>query len=163
MKDAKQSAYSTKKLKDHFFLPELCEAEALLSTVLLAELLVFVLVLAEPELSIFDWVRLAMISLFVQWIVLLSATLLCVLRPKLAQLKLPIAAFCCCALVVGVTLFCSAIADFFNLGIRTEDEGRIDFYLRHAATALIMSVVMLRYFYLHTMATARTSRTYCTH
>ncbi len=33
---------------DDFFLPELCEPEALLSLVLLAELLVMVLVLSEP-------------------------------------------------------------------------------------------------------------------
>ena len=60
-------------IDDDFFLPELCESEALSRLVLLAELLVLVLVLAEPMLPGFDWVRLALTSLFVQWIVLLSA------------------------------------------------------------------------------------------
>ena len=45
---------------DDFFVPELCQPEALLSMVLLAELLVLVLVLAEPMTPGFDWVRLAL-------------------------------------------------------------------------------------------------------
>ena len=45
---------------DDFFVPELCQSEALLALVLLAELLVLVLVLAEPMLPDFDWVRLAL-------------------------------------------------------------------------------------------------------
>ena len=72
---------------DDFFVPELCQPEALLSMVLLAELLVLVLVLAEPMTPGFDWVRLALTSLFVQWIVLLSAAVLCRLRPLLARLR----------------------------------------------------------------------------
>lgn len=64
-----------------FFLPELCLPQALLVLVVLAELLVVVLVLVEPMRAGFDWVRLALMSLFVQWIVLLSAALLCGLRP----------------------------------------------------------------------------------
>ena len=72
---------------DDFFVPELCQPEALLSMVLLAELLVLVLVLAEPMTPVFDWVRLALTSLFVQWIVLLSAAVLCRLRPLLARLR----------------------------------------------------------------------------
>ena len=72
---------------DDFFLPELCLPEALLGLVLLAELLVLVLVLAEPMHEGFNWVRLALTSLFVQWIVLLSAALFCRLRPWLARVS----------------------------------------------------------------------------
>ena len=60
-----------------FFLPELCLPQALLVLIVLAQLLVFVLVLAEPMNPGFNWVRLALTSLFVQWIVLLSAAMLC--------------------------------------------------------------------------------------
>lgn len=76
---------------DDFFIPELCEAEALFTLVLLAELLVLVLVLAEPMTPSFNWVRLALASLFVQWIVLLSAALFCRLRPLLARLPVALA------------------------------------------------------------------------
>lgn len=89
MKTAKRNT----SLTDDFFVPELCQAEALLGLVLLAELLVFVLVLAEPITAGFDWMRLALTSLFVQWIVLLSAAAICRARPFLAKLPAQAAVF----------------------------------------------------------------------
>ncbi|MBS7662497.1 sensor histidine kinase [Pseudomonas lalucatii] len=133
---------------DDFFVPELCEPEALLSMVLLAELLVLVLVLAEPMLPGFNWVRLALTSLFVQWIVLLSAALLCRLRPLLARLRAALAGVLCCALVVGLTLGCTAVADYYELGGPLPHNGEVNLYLRHALISLIMSALLLRYFYL---------------
>ena len=133
---------------DDFFLPELCEPEALLGLVLLAELLVLVLVLAEPMLPAFNWERLALTSLFVQWIVLLSAALLCRLRPLLARLRAALAGALCCTLVVALTLACTTVADYFNLGGVLPREGEVNLYLRHALISLIMSGLMLRYFYL---------------
>ncbi|TBU76869.1 alginate O-acetyltransferase [Pseudomonas daroniae] len=133
---------------DDFFVPELCQPEALLSTVLLAELLVLVLVLAEPMLPGFDWVRLALTSLFVQWIVLLASALLCRLRPLLARLQAMWAGAACCALVVGLTLGCTAVADYYDLGGPLPHDGEVNLYLRHALISLIMSALLLRYFYL---------------
>ena len=129
---------------DDFFVPELCQSEALLALVLLAELLVLVLVLAEPMNGSFDWLRLALTSLFVQWIVLLSAALTCRLRPWLARLPVALASVLCCLLVVLLTLLCTWIADYYLL----LDEPQADLYLRHALIALIMSALLLRYFYL---------------
>ena len=133
---------------DDFFVPELCQPEALLSMVLLAELLVLVLVLAEPMTPGFDWVRLALTSLFVQWIVLLSAAVLCRLRPLLARLRPALAGVLCCALVVLLTLGCTAVADYYELGGPLPRSGEVNLYLRHALISLIMSALLLRYFYL---------------
>ena len=133
---------------DDFFLPELCESEALLALVLLAELLVLVLVLAEPMKPEFNWVRLALVSLFVQWIVLLSAGTMCLLRPLLARLRAALAGLVCCALVVGLTLACTAVADIYQLGGPLTRDGEANLYLRHALIGLIMSGLLLRYFYL---------------
>lgn len=133
---------------DDFFIPALCEPEALLSLVLLAELLVLVLVLAEPMQPAFNWVRLALTSLFVQWIVLLAAALLCRLRPLLARLGAALAGGLCCALVVVLTLICTAVADYYQLGGPLPRNGEVNLYLRHALIALIMSALLLRYFYL---------------
>lgn len=143
-----QRKTSTPQAPNDFFVPELCQPEALLSTVLLAELLVLVLVLAEPMLPGFDWVRLALTSLFVQWIVLLSSALLCRLRPLLAKLRAMWAGAACCALVVGLTLGCTAVADYYDLGGPLPHEGEVNLYLRHALISLIMSALLLRYFYL---------------
>lgn len=130
---------------DDFFVPELCRSEALFALVLLAELLVLVLVLAEPMPAGFDWIRLSFTSLFVQWIVLLAAGLICLLRPLLARLPAGLAGALCCVLVVVLTLACTAVADTWVL----ENPMRGERYLRHAAIGLIMSGLLLRYFYLH--------------
>tara|TARA_R100001244_G_scaffold19684_15_gene20355 strand:+ start:681 stop:1907 length:1227 start_codon:yes stop_codon:yes gene_type:complete len=139
---------NTAVLVDDFFVPELCQPEALLSMVLLAELLVLVLVLSEPMLPGFDWVRLALTSLFVQWIVLLSAALLCRLRPLMARMRAALAGCLCCAMVVGLALACTAVADYYDLGGPLPREGEVNLYLRHALISLIMSALLLRYFYL---------------
>lgn len=133
---------------DEFFVPALCQAEALLGLVLLAELLVLVLVLAEPIRAEFDWMRLGLTSLFVQWIVLLSAGLMCRLRPLLARLRPALAGSLCCLMVVGLTLACTAIADLYQLGGPLGRDGEEHLYLRHALISLIMSGLLLRYFYL---------------
>lgn len=131
-----------------FFLPELCLPQALLMLIVLAQLLVFVLVLAEPMNPGFNWVRLALTSLFVQWIVLLSAGLLCALRPWLARLRPGVAGGLCCALVVGLTLAGTAVIDYFQLGGLDTPTVEVNRYLRHALIGLIMSALLLRYFYL---------------
>jgi two-component system sensor histidine kinase AlgZ len=133
---------------DDFFLPELCQPEALLGMVLLAELLVLVLVLSEPMQPAFNWMRLALTSLFVQWIVLLSVGLLCRLRPWLKHLRTGLASTLCCTLVVGLTLACTGFADYFQLGGPLQRSGEVNLYLRHALISLIMSALLLRYFYL---------------
>ena len=93
-----------------FFLPELCRTEALFGLVLLAELLVMVLVLAEPGGAVFDWSRLALVSLFVQWIVLLTVAVLCPLRPWLMHLSSIHSSLLTCLLVVLVRLDCSEVS-----------------------------------------------------
>ncbi len=134
--------------QDDFFVPELCQPEALLGTVLMAELLVLVLVLAQPMLPGFDWVRLALTSLFVQWIVLLSAGVLCRLRPFLARMQAAWAGVLCALIVLLLTLGCTAVADIYELGGPLPRAGEVNLYLRHALISLIMSALLLRYFYL---------------
>lgn len=148
-KSARGVSVSKQAVSDEFFVPELCQAEALLSLILLAELLVLVLVLAEPMMAGFDWMRLALTSLFVQWIVLLSAGTVCLLRPMLARLRPALAGGVCCAVVVGLTLACTAVADIYQLAGPLARSGEVNLYLRHALIGLIMSGLLLRYFYLH--------------
>jgi two-component system sensor histidine kinase AlgZ len=135
-----------------FFLPELCLPPALLMLIVLAELLVLVLVLSEPMAPGFNWVRLGLTSLFVQWIVLLSAALLCSSRPWLAQLSPALAGALCCASVVGLTLLGTAVTDYFQLSGPQPGAAsgaiEVNRYLRHALIGLIMSALLLRYFYL---------------
>lgn len=133
---------------DDFFIPELCESEALLGLVLAAELLVLVLVLAEARQPEFDWIRLAFTSLFVQWIMLLSAALFCRLRPWLARLRPAVAGPCCVGLVVLLTVSCTAVADYLELAGPLQRVDEMNLYVRHGLIAAIMSALLLRYFYL---------------
>ncbi|MEZ1376947.1 hypothetical protein QVM80_29245, partial [Enterobacter hormaechei] len=54
----------------------------------------------------------------------------------------------CCLLVVALTLGCTAVAEHYQLGGELTRAGEVNLYLRHALIALIMSALVLRYFYL---------------
>ncbi len=142
---------NSSKPKNSFYLPQLCQGETLLGLILLAELLVLVLVLAEPIHHSFDWTRLALTSLFVQWVVLLSAALLCRLHSRLQQLNTSSATLLVILLVLGLTALCSAVAQYIQLqyfGVRLSNEGQLVFYARNLAIALIMLLIGLRFLYL---------------
>lgn len=69
--------------EDHYFIPDLCSTQSVFFLILVSELMSVVLVLASGSLAWFDWQRLALVSLFVQWVALSSAMLLCWARPYL--------------------------------------------------------------------------------
>lgn len=134
---------------EDFFLPDLCSSIAVFTLVVLAELLVLIWVLAVPVAAEFDWLSLAMASLFVQWIVLLSAALLCRLRAWMQRRALLLALAMCFAVVVGLTLFFSVMADWvLDAGMLGPPELHSGQMLRHGLIALIMTSLLLRYFYL---------------
>ena len=62
------------------FLPDFCSAESNLMLILVLELIAIVLVLASLQVEGNLFIHLALISLYVQWIGLSSAALLCLLR-----------------------------------------------------------------------------------
>ncbi|KAA0691904.1 sensor histidine kinase [Halopseudomonas laoshanensis] len=134
---------------EDFFLPDLCSSMAVFTLVVLAELLVLIWVLAVPVAEAFDWLSLAMASLFVQWIVLLSAALLCRLRGWMQRRALLVALAMCFIVVVGLTLFFTVMADWvLDAGMLGYPELRPGQMLRHGLIALIMTGLLLRYFYL---------------
>ncbi|MBS7325306.1 MAG: histidine kinase [Thiopseudomonas sp.] len=141
-----------------FFLPALCRGEALFSLVLLAELLVMVLVLAESATPAFDWSRLALMSFFVQWVVLLTVTLLCLLRPWLIHLSSLYASLLACLLTVLVTLACTAASQHVQIqvqGFISAGQGGLALYLKNSLISLIMSGMVVRIFYLQSQARRR--------
>ncbi|MFN3580664.1 MAG: sensor histidine kinase [Pseudomonas sp.] len=134
---------------EDFFLPNLCSSMAVFTLVVLAELMVLIWVLAVPATGGFDWLSLAMASLFVQWIVLLSAALLCHLREWMRRRPLGLAILACYAVVISLALFFSVMADWvLNRGMLGTPELHPGQMLRHGLIALIMTSLLLRYFYL---------------
>ena len=101
-----------------FFLPDLCQAQSILFLVLVSELLAFVQVLFSSNLFDFDWVALGLASLFIQWIVLVSAALLCNIRPWLMGMSVPTATSVAYGLILLLTLLFSLVAEMV-LGLVT--------------------------------------------
>ena len=134
-----------------FFLPDLCTPKAVLLLVLVAELFVLVLVLAMSE-SEFDWNRLALTSLFTQWIVLICAALLCRLRRLLARCSIPVITVVSLALCVAVTLAFTLGAGYvFHCQLDAGREMTVIhgwLLLRNGLIAVIMTGILLRYLYL---------------
>ncbi|HIG42080.1 MAG: histidine kinase [bacterium] len=132
-----------------FFLPDLCQAQSIIFLVLVTELLVLVLVLANSSLVDFDWVELGLTSLFVQWIVLLSAGILCNLRPILMNMTVAAATATGYVLILSLTLIFSILAVWLTESEfaewRIEEIGMIS---RNLIVAAVMTGIAFRYFFL---------------
>ncbi|MBA1149315.1 sensor histidine kinase [Ectothiorhodospiraceae bacterium WFHF3C12] len=127
------------------FLPNFCSVGSVFAVVVVGELLVFVLVLANPDAGKV-WYFLGLMSLFVQWIGLGSAAALCLLRPLLARLSNIGAGLASYALILLITLLVSAAA----AELVPADVGAPggSFVLRSVGIAAIVAAVLLRYLYL---------------
>jgi two-component system sensor histidine kinase AlgZ len=130
-----------------FLIPDLCAPQAVFVMVLLAELMVVVYALASSSLPRFNWDLLATSSLFMQWVVLVSAALLCPLRKLFARMSLHLAALCSLVLIMGVAGFSSmaAIQLYPHLTFGVDSAWWI---LRNVLVAMVLAGIALRYFYL---------------
>ena len=119
-----------------FVVPDLCNAASISLLVLFGELLVLVMLFGGGPVT---WIRLALMSLFVQWVAITSAGVLCWSRKWLARFGLvagPLLAF---GLVVMVTLVVGLVADrILASGLAPIDWGVI---------SGIIAALALRYFY----------------
>lgn len=138
---------------DDFFLPDFCAPRMVLAVVLISELLALVFALARPG-QVGFLQDLARVSLFMQWLGLTGATLLCYSRRWLALLSVPMAAACAFALVIVNTGLLSEIA--LRLGSSLSERGisatlfpadRWSFILRNLGIAAIVIALLLRYFF----------------
>jgi two-component system sensor histidine kinase AlgZ len=130
-----------------FFIPDLCAARSVFVMVLLTELMVIVYVLASSTLPRFNWDLLATCSLFAQWVVLLSAALLCQLRRPFTRLSLPMVTSASLLLVLVVTAGSSYFTLQFYPQFTRGDNGNW-WLLRNLLVALVLAGIVLRYFYL---------------
>ncbi len=138
-------------IRDQGFLPNFCDVTTVFMLILLVELFALVLALAPVDSRDF-WDRLAMISLFTQWLALINAALLCWLRKRLNQLSLPYASLFSFILMMAVTLGVSLIIMFFSQNLGFSDFSQPHwteyFLLRNLAISAVIYAVVLRYFYI---------------
>ncbi|MGB4876233.1 MAG: histidine kinase [Candidatus Competibacter sp.] len=133
------------------FLPDFCTNRAAFVMVLLAELFALVLALHEADKISEFWNHLALISLFVQWVVLGVATVLCACKHWLKRLDSTTAAFAVLTLALLITLLFS-IAGWWFLEPRPDllenPAPPLPLLARNLATSSIITLIALRYFYI---------------
>ena len=137
--------------EDDFFLPDFCNVRMVFAVILIAELLAIVLALAPLETSNNRWEDLGIISLFIQWVALISAGVLCIVRPWLRKLKLNLAATASYIVLIVTTTMVSEITFWTIRWMFVDPSAGLgwysDFLLRNLAISAIVSAVALRYFY----------------
>lgn len=125
------------------FLPNFCAIRSVFAIVVVGELLVLVMILARSPRAE-TWQDLSLLSLFVQWIGLCSAALLCLLRDWLARFGSAVAAALSYGLILGIALLVSEAAYRLVYG-PVIGAGYAQFVLRSMAVAAITAAVALRY------------------
>ena len=133
------------------FIPDLCTAQAVLVVVVVAQLLALVTTLTAALYNTFSFERLALSSLFIQWVALTSAALLCGLRQTINRMPLGWAGLAV-VMVVVVDAFCFSLLAGLALEWMVDDvwlDRRV--WLREAfisaAIAAIIGGMVMRYFY----------------
>lgn len=129
--------------EDGNFLPNFCSMTSVFLVVVGSELLAFVLTLVQPDGG--SWPFLGLISLYIQWLTLGSASLLCLLRGPLNRLSDTGCAFASFGVILLVTL---GVGGFVAATIRSGVTG-VDWQwvLRSLLVAAIVAAVVLRYLY----------------
>jgi len=141
---------------DNFFLPDFCSVRMVFAVVIISELLAILLTLS-PLSSGDRWNDLSIISLFVQWVGLSSAGLLCILRKHLARMSEKWAAISSYCLLLLTTLAITLLAfwagasfnlDNWSTNVTSPSAWQWSLLLRNLSISAIVSIVVLRYFYI---------------
>ncbi len=135
------------------YLPDFCRARAVLAIVIICELTALVLALARNEAVLGFWPDLARTSMFLLWIGLCGAAMLCVLRGYLNQQSVRKGSVIVLALTAALVMLISSAAYWIGslagwvneTGIVTQDHWT--FLVRNVFIALVVTALALRYFY----------------
>jgi two-component system sensor histidine kinase AlgZ len=137
-----------------FYLPDFCASRAAFIIVIIIALLALVLSLAHDQPAYGFWLDFGRTGLFLLWIGLASAGLLCWSRRQLARMPQQRASIIALAIPVFVTaLVCEAairIGEPAGLGIGVLNlfpKSRGSFMFRSMAIAFVVTALALRYFY----------------
>ncbi len=138
-----------------FYLPDFCATRSVFAVVLISELVAIVLSLARVELQFGFWLDLARTSLFLLWVGLCSAAVLCAVRGWLARLSTRTASIIALGLLVTVAVAISEATFWIgrawlgNPGVARHlfPADHAAFLLRNVFIAFIVSALALRYFY----------------
>jgi two-component system, LytTR family, sensor histidine kinase AlgZ len=137
------------------YLPNFCSASAVLGIVLICEITALLLALARNTAAIGFWEDLGLTSMFLLWIALCGASLLCVMRGYLNRQTVAKGSAMVLGLTVALVVVISWIAWYFGSadgrGWLSDNPmfstGNGTFLLRNAGIAFVVTALALRYFY----------------
>jgi two-component system sensor histidine kinase AlgZ len=137
------------------YLPDFCTSRAALAVVVIVELTALVLTLARQSAAVDFWTDLSRTSLFLLWLGLAGAGLLCLLRARLAHLTVAAGSAAVLALIaflVAVISVCAYLIGRTQIAIATGGAALFPlepggFVLRNVWIGLVVSGLALRYFY----------------
>ena len=149
-----ESPATAKDTAPAFYIPDLCASRRVLGIVLTAELIAVLLASARLGLAGTFWEDLARTSIFLLWIGLGSAGVLCGLRLQLARVGVATGSALALTLILAVTGVVSELAWWagtlgFDLrsGEATPAADHVAFVLGNLSLSLIIGGIVLRYFY----------------
>lgn len=135
---------------DSQVIPEFCQARPLVTLLFVMELMAIVLTLASDATGVQAELLLAMLSIYLQWMGLCGAAILCLARRILPIANVRLVFLACWALLVAMTW---GIAELgwvvlsrldFGLIVNPQHRG---FVVRQVAIGAIVSLLLLRYFW----------------
>ncbi len=137
------------------YLPDFCTSRAALVLILIVELTAFVVTLARQSLEGDFWADLARTSLFLLWIGLAGAALLCLARKQLVRLSVAqgsavvfVLIAVVIAIVSGAALFVGRTDMIYNMGLSDLfPRNRGTFLFRNVSIGLVITALALRYFW----------------
>jgi two-component system sensor histidine kinase AlgZ len=137
-----------------YYLPDFCASRAALAVVLIVEITAFVLVLANTS-AVGFWLDLARLSLFLIWIALVGAALLCWGSRWLKRLSAAHVSIAVLAIIGALIALVSSLAWFIGRSRYAEASGiellfpaeLWEFTLRNVTMGLVITGLALRYFY----------------
>ena len=128
------------------YLPNFCSASKVLSVILICELTALLLALARNEAALGFWSDLGLTSMFLLWIALCGAALLCLLRDYLSRQSVAVSAAMVLAMTVTLVTVVSAVTFYFGSSLLLQDQ-HWSFLARNAGITFVVTALTLRYFY----------------
>ncbi|WP_166269632.1 sensor histidine kinase [Marinobacter caseinilyticus] len=142
----KRSVKPDQAVSEDFFVPDLCRVRAVFMLLIISELMVLLLSVIHAERQWIDWNYFGLLSLFVQWTVLTSAALICLIRRWLQRFSIGGVTATITLLVVLDVLVFSLFADqVLHPGYSPNGWQAVG---KNLLLAMIITLMVLRYFYL---------------
>jgi two-component system sensor histidine kinase AlgZ len=137
------------------YLPDFCTSRAALAIVLIVELTAFILTLARNNLAVGFWTDLARTSMFLLWIGLAGAGVLCLMGPRLKRLRIAQGSAAVLALITGLVALVSSCTFLLGRSAAIDGAGAgllfpadpWAFLLRNVVIGFVVTALALRYFY----------------